>query len=175
MTTVPAPSSSRRRYVVAAVLVVLAVAIGAVFGVVVARAISGYDITPVRAGDQATVTVGERKLAVWVSPENPTVSCRAVETGTQRESFATTSSTTMTITDGGRTWSRLGLIDGEPGSTHALTCTDVGGVIVGTADNPRVLRYLVIGGALGATALLLMISAFVLALLTALRSRAARR
>lgn len=75
----------------------------------------------------------------------------------------------MTIADRNHSWERLGLLDGEPGSTHTLTCTTADEVQIGYADNPRVLRYVVLGLVLGGAAALLMLSAFVLALVTALR------
>jgi len=168
MSTAAVPDK-RRRYVIAGAMVVLAIAVGAVFGVILARAISGYDITPLD-GDETSVTVGDRKLAIWVSPEGADVSCSAVEDGTSRESFsASSSNTSMTIADRNHSWERLGLLDGEPGSTHTLTCTTADEVQIGYADNPRVLRYVVLGLVLGGAAALLMLSAFVLALVTALR------
>lgn len=152
-------------------MVVVAVALGSVFGVVVARAIAGYDITPVPDGQGATVTIDDRKVAVWVSPDVGTSYCTATDTETGRDSFSRSLTTSMSLTDGGRTWARVGIVDGAPGSTHSLSCTTESGVLVGTADNPRVVRYLVLGGALGGTALLLVVGAFVLALVTAVRRR----
>jgi len=167
MTTAAVPGKGRR-YAIAAAMVVVAVALGAVFGVIAARAIAGYEITPL-TGDEASVTVGDRKLAVWASPGGSAASCTAIEDETSRDSFSGVGSTSMTISDERYSWERVGVVDGEPGSTHTLTCTTDVDTVIGYADNPRVLRYVVLGIGLGGTAVLLMLAAFVLALVTAVR------
>lgn len=167
-------SAAGRRYSIAAGMVVVAVALGAVFGVLVARAVAGYDITTVRAGESADVTVGDRTIAVWASPSDATTYCSATDTETGRDSFSQQLASSMTLTIGSRTWGRVGVIDGAPGSTHTLSCSGGGEPEIGYADNPRVLHYVVLGSALGGTALLLVISAFVLALVTAVRQRSAK-
>lgn len=165
-----AAAGRRRGYLVAAGMVVLAVALGAVFGIVVARAIAGYDITRLADGSESSVTVGDHAVAVWVTPTDATTSCEAVEDGTSRESFSRTGKG-LSVTDGGRTWRRVGIVSGDPGSTHTLSCSG-DATAIGYADNPRPVRYVVLGVLLGGTAALLMLSAFVLALVTALRGRA---
>lgn len=158
----PAEPNARRRYLVAAGLVVVAVALGSIFGVVVARALSGYDITPFAVDQDTSVTVGDRDLAIWASPASSAVTCTS-------DSFSE-GTASMTVTLGSRSWKRIGLVKGDPGSSHTVSCTGAeGGDQVGYADNPRVLRYVVLGAALGGTAVLLVLVAFVLALVTALR------
>lgn len=167
-------SAAGRRYAVAAGMVVVAVALGAVFGVVIARAIAGYDITPVRSGETFTVPIGDRKIAVWASPADTTAYCGSADSDTDSGTFTEQLASSMTVTTGDRSWGRIGVVDGQPGSTVTLTCSGDDAAVIGYADNPRVLRYVVIGGALGGTALLLVISAFVLALVTALRKKPAQ-
>lgn len=172
----PTPAGARRRYVISGVLVVIAVALGATFGVIVTRAIAGYDIAPLSdptGASGSSVTVGERSLAIWVSPDLGTATCGSVDDATGRDSFSSGSSVSMSFTKGSRSWVRVGTVQGRPGSTHTVTCEVEPGVVVGQADTPRVARYLVLGAALGGTALLLVLAAFTLALVTALRRRAA--
>ncbi|MCL3819868.1 hypothetical protein [Aeromicrobium wangtongii] len=169
-----AAAGPRRPYAVAAGLVVVAVALGALFGVIVARAISGYDITRLPDPSGSTVTVGDRSVAVWVSPRDAAVSCDATADGTSRKTLTSTGRG-LSLSDGGRTWRRVGVLSGEPGTTFTVSCSgdDLSGV--GYADNPRPVRYIVLGVLLAGTAALLMLSAFVLALVTALRRRPDRR
>lgn len=160
--------SARRRYLIAAGMIVLAVALGALFGVITARAIAGYEITPLDGTSDVAVTVADRDLAIWVSPASAGVSCESTDTTTSRPSFSTTNAS-MTVSDETYSWKRVGVVKGDSGSTHTLTCDVAGDAVLGSADNPRVVRYVVLGVALGGTALVLMLSAFVLALVTALR------
>jgi hypothetical protein len=163
------------RYGVAAGLVVLAVALGAVYGVVVARALSGYDIEPVAGPAASTVlTVGDRPQAVWVSPATADTSCSAREVGTGRDSYSR-GRASLTITQGDAVWERVGIVSGRPGSTHELSCTSDRDVTVGQADNPRLTRYVVLGVTAGVVAVLLVVAGGTLALVTALRRRAAAR
>ncbi len=168
------PAAGTRRYGIAAAMVVVAIALGAVFGVIVARAIAGYDITPVRPGESFSVPIGDHKVAVWASPPDAATYCGTPDTGAGRGTFTQPLTSSMTVTTGDRSWGQVGVIDGQPGSTVTLACSGEGAPVIGYADNPRVLRYVLIGGALGGTALLLVVSAFVLALVTAVRQRSAK-
>lgn len=163
-------STPQRRYVLAGGLVVVAVALGAIFGVVVTRAIAGYDITPVADATGSTVTVGDRPLAVWVQPSTATTSCTARQVGSERESFSR-GRASLSISTGGSSWKRVGVVEGRPGSQHRLACAAESDLVIGTADNPRLTRYVVLGVALAGTAVLLVLTAFTLALVTALRRR----
>ena len=165
--------SPTRRYLVAGGMVVLAVALGAVFGLVVARALAGYTITPVADPESFNVTGGDRARARWVSPATATTYCSAKEVGTGRDSFGTGGSTTMTVTDGGRTWERVGLVRGAPGSKHQISCSAETPLTIGQADSPRLARYVVLGIAIGIVDLLLIVVAGALALTTALRRKPA--
>lgn len=165
--------TAKRRYAVAAGLVVLAVALGAVFGLVVSRALAGYDIEPVADPTRSTVTVGDRPLAIWVSPAtaSASTSCDAEAVDGGRDSFST-GRASMTIDGRTRSWERVGVVSGAPGSRHTLTCTaESDDLVVGTADNPRVTRYVVLGVAVAGIALVLVVAAGTLALVTALRRR----
>ncbi len=155
-------------------MVVLAVALGAVFGFVVSRALAGYDIDPVADPARSTVTVGDRPLAIWVSPASTSTSCTSEEVDTGRDSFSS-GRASMTITDRARSWERVGVVSGDPGSRHTLTCTTGSDVVVGQADNPRLTRYIVLGIAIGVIALVLVIGAGTLALVTALRRKPEQR
>jgi hypothetical protein len=160
----------QRRYVLAGGLVVVAVALGAIFGLVVSRAIAGYDITPVADPTSATVTVGDRPLAVWVRPSTATTSCTSRQVGSERESFSL-GRASVSVSTGGGSWKRVGVVEGRSGSKHRLSCTAESRLAIGTADNPRLTRYVVLGVALGGTAVLLVLTAFTLALVTALRRK----
>ncbi|KQX74961.1 MULTISPECIES: hypothetical protein [Aeromicrobium] len=162
--------TAKRRYAVAAGLVVLAVALGAVFGLVVSRALAGYDIEPVADPTRSTVTVGDRPLAIWASPSSNSVYCSTEEAGSGRDSFSATLGA-VSITDGRRSWERVGVVSGAPGSRHTLTCTTASDLVIGTADNPRLTRYVVLGIAVAGIALVLVVAAGTLALVTALRRR----
>ncbi|MBD8605233.1 hypothetical protein IFT73_00080 [Aeromicrobium sp. CFBP 8757] len=162
--------TAKRRYAVAAGLVVLAVALGAVFGLVVSRALAGYDIEPVADPTRSTVTVGDRPLAVWVSPATASTSCDAEEVDGGRDSFST-GRASMTINGRTRSWERVGVVSGAAGSRHTLTCTGGSDLVIGTADNPRLTRYVVLGIAVAGIALVLVVAAGTLALVTALRRR----
>lgn len=170
MTVETARPDTRRRYVIAGALVVVSVALGAVFGVVVARALAGYEIEPVTDLAGSSVTLGDRPLAVWASPEGVDANCTATDVE-GNDALATGLSTSMSITDGGRSWTRIGVVDGASGSTVTLSCEGYADLTIGVADNPRLLRYVVLGVALVGTAGLLVIIAFVLALVTAMRRR----
>jgi hypothetical protein len=151
-------------------MVVLAVALGAVFGFVVSRALAGYDISPVADPERSTVTVGDRPLAIWVSPASATTSCGSDEVDSGRDSFSP-GRASMTVTDRGRSWERVGLVSGDPGSRHTLTCSAGTDLVIGQADNPRLTRYVVLGIATAGVAVLLVIGAGTLALVTALRRK----
>lgn len=163
-------TTPQRRYVLAGGFVVVAVALGAIFGVVVTRAIAGYDITPVPAPTSSTVTVGDRPLAVWVQPSTATTYCTARQVGSGRESFSR-GRASLSISTGGSSWKRVGVVEGRPGSQHRLSCSTETSLLIGTADNPRLTRYVVLGVVLGGTAVLLVLTAFTLALVTALRRK----
>jgi hypothetical protein len=168
-------TTSARRYTVAAALVVVAVALGATFGVVMARAVAGYDIAPVADPARSVVTVGDRPLAVWVSPQTATTYCSASDVDRGGDTMNSGLNGSMTVTVGSRSWKRVGVIEGKPGSRHELTCSADTDLAIGTADNPRVARYIVLGLALGGTAVLLVLIAFTLALVTALRRTPGRQ
>jgi hypothetical protein len=163
-------STAQRRYVLAGGLVVVAVALGAIFGVVVTRAIAGYDIDRVSDPTSATVTVGDRPLAVWVQPSTATTYCTSRQVGSGQESFSS-GRASMSMSAGNSSWKRVGVVEGRPGSTHRLSCSAESDLVIGTADNPRLTRYIVLGVALGGTAVLLVLTAFTLALVTALRRK----
>ena len=163
-------STPQRRYVLAGGLVVVAVALGALFGVVVTRAIAGYEIKTVSGPTGSTVTVGDRPLAIWVQPSTATTYCTARQVGSNRESFSR-GLASLSISMGDRSWKRVGVVEGRPDSRHRLSCSAESNLVIGTADNPRLTRYVVLGVALGGTAVLLVLTAFTLALVTALRRK----
>lgn len=163
--------TARRRYVVAAGMVVLAVGLGAVFGLIATRAIAGYEITPVDDPTGSTVAVGDRPLAVWVSPQTATTYCSTDDDG----ALGSEPQPSITLTDGSRTWKRVAIVRGEPGSQQRLSCTAESDLVIGTADTPRLTRYVVLGVALGGTAVLLVLAAFTIALVTAVRRRSVGR
>ena len=168
-------TTANRRYGIAAVMVVLAVALGAVFGLVAVRAVAGYDITPFDAGTRTTVTVADRPVAIWASPESAAGTCAATDIDTGRQSDLGSPSGSVTLTTGSRTWSRIAVVQGEPGSTHLVECSASDERLVyGYAENPRISRYVLLGVAMVGAAALLVLGAFVLALVTALRSRTPR-
>ncbi|AWB93226.1 hypothetical protein [Aeromicrobium chenweiae] len=175
MSTAPAPARrpSARRYVLAGVLAAVALVIATVVAVVIGRALGGYDIAPLPAGAPATVTVGERGEAIWVSPQEATGTCTSTDVETGASSIWNGTASSMTTTDHGRTWSRVGIVRGEPGSRHTVTCTGSSAAdVFGHAANPRVARYVTIGVVGGGTAGVLGLAGFVLALVTAIqRSR----
>ncbi|KAA1372939.1 hypothetical protein [Aeromicrobium fastidiosum] len=119
------------------------------------------------------MTVGDRALAIWVSPSTATTYCGAEEVGTGRDSFSTSISTSMSVTDGGRTWERVGLVKGAAGSKHQLSCSTGTPLTIGQADNPRLARYVLLGVTIGVVGLLLVVVAGALALTTALRRKPA--
>lgn len=169
MSTPLSSATARRRYVVAGAMVVLAVALGAVFGLIATRAIAGYEITPVDDPTGSTVTVGDRPLAVWVSPQTATTYC-SIEGG----DLTSDPQPSITLTDGSRTWKRVAIVRADPGSQQRLTCTAESDLEIGTADTPRLTRYVVLGVTLGGTAVLLVLAAFTIALVTAVRRRSVR-
>jgi len=153
-------------YVVATVLAVIAAALVVFLAVWIGRAVAGYSVTPFEQQDSTTVTVGSRGVAIWVSPQDAPTSCSATDLDTQRPSLHGSSST-VTVTDGGRTWSRVGIVKGEPGSTHLVRCNPTGEF--GYADNPRIGRYVLYGVVGGVLAALSGIAAFVIVLVVAIK------
>ncbi|QGG40483.1 hypothetical protein [Aeromicrobium yanjiei] len=174
MSTAPpvARRPSSRRYVVAGLLAAVALVAGTVVAVIIGRALVGYDITPFTDGSTTTVTVGDRGEAIWSSPERVVVRCASVDDATGEASMSG-GTASMTTTRSGRTWTRVGIVEGEPGSRHTVRCAAGGGdALFGHAPNPRIARYVTIGVVGGGVAGLLAVAAFVLALVTAIqRSR----
>ncbi len=168
-------TTASRRYGIAGVMVVVAVALGAAFGVIAVRAVAGYDIAPFDAGTRTTVTLADRPVAIWASPAAEAGTCTATDVDSGRQSITGSPSGSVTLTTGSRTWSRIAVVQGEPGSTHLVECSASDERFVyGYAENPRISRYVVLGVAMVGAAALLVLGAFVLALVTALRSRSPR-
>jgi hypothetical protein len=165
----PAKRPARGWYVVAAALAVVAAAILVVLAVWIGRAVAGYSVTPFEQGGTTTVTVGERGVAIWISPQNATTHCVSNDVDTQESSLNFASATKVTMTDGGHTWKRAGIVKGEPGSKHLVECDASGGQEFGYADNPRISRYLTYGVVGGVLAGLAAIGAFVIALVTGIK------
>ena len=170
------PGSSRRRagtkrLTTGIVLVAAGAALGALIAIAIFRALAGYEITPFAADEKTTVTVDDRPVALWVAPQDSRASCTAFDDSTERDSFAQ-GSAEITLTDGGETWRRVGLVRGAPGSTHTVEClTANGSYQLGYADNPRIARWVVIGVVGGLGALLLVSVGTVLIVVGALRRR----
>lgn len=164
-----------RGFVVAGVLTVAAVLVVAVMAVVVSRAVAGYTISAIPPGQDTVVTLGDRDTALWIAPEGALGSCTATLEGTDTPTLST-GGADLTVTDGGITWSRVGVVRGDPGSRHTVLCSgDAGVQAFGTAPNPRIVRYVVMGVAAAVVAGLLLVTGFVVALVTALRGRRARQ
>lgn len=177
MSTHPAPvRPGKRGYVIGAVLAVLGLVIAAIVVAVIGRALAGYEITPFDVRTPTTITVGDRGEAIWMSPDQATGSCTSVGEQTGEDSLTSGTASEVTTTDAGRTWTRVGIVEGEPGSRHVVTCDGaVGAERFGHAANPRIGHYLVIGIAGGGAAGLLGLAAFVLVLVTAIRRSKASR
>ena len=154
-------------YVVATVLAVIAAAIVVFLAVWIGRAVAGYSVTPFEQEDSTTVTVRDRGVAIWVSPQDAPTSCVATDVDTQQPSLDNGSASKVTITDDGRTWSRVGIVKGEPGSRHLVRCDPTGDF--GYADNPRIARYVIFGVGGGVLAAASGIAAFVIVLVVAIK------
>ncbi|MCW2769969.1 MAG: hypothetical protein JWR27_1402 [Aeromicrobium sp.] len=166
---------STRGYVVAGVLTALAVLVAISVSVVIARAVAGYDITPIPAGQDVSILVEDRGVALWVAPELSSGTCTSTLEGTETSTMSTGSADRITVTDGGLTWVRVGIVKGTPGSHHTVLCSGEGDVqAFGFAPNPRIGRYVVMGLAAGGIVGLLLLTAFIIALVTGLR-RSRRR
>jgi hypothetical protein len=173
MSAAPDRLPGRTGFSIAAVLLAVAVAVGAVVAIVIVRAMVGYSITPFGLDERRTVTVHDRAVALWMTPESAGANCLAINTETQQQSAHRGTADTVTITDGGHTWVRLGVIDGPPGSTYTVTCSPYGTAappeLVGYAPNPRIAHYVVLGVIGGAIAGLAALSSFALIVVTAVR------
>ena len=153
----------------AAALFGVALLIVAVLAVIFIRAISGYTITPVEAGESTPITVGERDVAIWSSPETPPSACSASDASGQGSTRADMI-TTLSVTDGGLTWQRSTTIHGPPG-TYTLICEAASGAEFGYGPSPRVGRYVLMGVVGGGAAGILTLAAFMIFLLTILGRR----
>lgn len=161
-----------RGYAIAGALTALAVLVAIVVAVIIGRAVAGYDITPIPAGQDVTITIEDRDIALWVAPEMSSGTCSSTLEGTQTSTLASGTADRITVTDGGLTWVRVGIVKGVPGSSHTVLCSDVGDVqAFGFAPNPRIGRYVVLGLVAGGIAGLLLLAAFIVALVTGLRRR----
>jgi hypothetical protein len=139
------------------VLGVIAIALGATVATIIVRAIVGYSITPFAFNDSVQVTVHDRSVALWMTPESSGANCIAINNETQQQAAHRGSADRVTVTDDGHSWLRLGLISGPPGSTYTVSCSSYGRApdpkLVGYADNPRISRYVwigVVGGGIAA-------------------------
>jgi hypothetical protein len=169
MTTAGPPvRSSRGPYVLAAALFGVALLIAAVLAVIVIRAISGYAITPVTPGEPIPITVGERDVTIWSSPEARPSACSATDTAGQTATRVGMMS--VSVTDGGLTWHRVTTINGPPG-TYTLTCEAASGTEFGYGPSPRIGKYVLMGVVGGGAALFLTVASFVIFLVTILRRR----
>lgn len=149
----------------------LAIAIGVVLAIVFIRAFTGYTVTPVAAGTPTTITLDDRDVAIWSSPDSSPSSCSSVDTSGQGSSR--TSMASVTISYGDRSWHRVGTIFGPSGSTHTLTCDGSGEY--GYGPNPQIGKYIALGlGGVGLAGLLALAS-FVIFLVTILRRQSAKR
>ncbi|KAA1397509.1 hypothetical protein [Aeromicrobium ginsengisoli] len=168
MSTPIAPQRPGRGwYVVATGLAVIAAALIVFLAVWIGRAVAGYSVTPFEQEDSTTVTVGDRGVAIWVSPQDTPTSCVATDIDTQQPSLDGGSASKVTITDGGQTWSRVGIVKGQPGSKHLVRCDPTGDF--GYADNPRIGRYVLFGVGGGVLAVVSGIAAFVIVLVVAIK------
>lgn len=160
---------ARGWYAVATVMAVVAAAILVFLGVWIGRAVAGYSVTPFEDGTSTMVTVGDRGVAIWISPQDTPVGCLARDVDTGESTLDDGSASKVTITDGGHTWSRVGIVKGEPGSKHLVECEGAGGEVLGYADNPRIGRYVLFGVVGGVLALVTGIAALVIVLVVAIK------
>lgn len=162
----------------AAILGTIAIVLGTIICVVIVRALIGYSITPVSADDEFTVTLGDRSVALWITPETADARCASVDTETQQSSVNHSTSVTMTLTDGGHTWTRVGRVVGPPGSTHTVTCevtsTSDSAELLGHAPNPQVSHYLALGLVGGGIAGLSAVASVVVLIVTIVRRNRAK-
>lgn len=173
--TGPTRLPGRAGFTIAALLAILAIAIGTVVTIVIVRAVTGYSISTIEPNQPTFVTLSDRGEAVWMSPETASGTCRSVD-DQQQPSIGPGSADTITITDGGRTWTRVGIIEGPPSSRHALVCEDEGGAEqFGHAPNPQVGKYVLLGVGGGLTSMLVGTLAIVLAIVTGVRRSRARK
>jgi hypothetical protein len=176
---VPARLPGRTGFGIAAVLAVVAIAVGATVAVIIVKAMVGYSITPFDFNGQTTVTVHDRAVAIWMTPESAGANCLAINTATQKQSARRGSADTVTITDGGHNWTRLGIIEGPTGSTYTVSCTGFGDApppeLVGYADNPRIARYVTLGIVGGGLAGLCAFGSVAMIIVTVVRRSNARK
>ncbi len=165
----PATRPGRGWYAVAAVLAVAAAATLVVLAVWIGKAIAGYSVTPFEQTNTTTITVGDRGVAIWVAPEGALAICTAKDVDTGQSSLSFGSASKVTVTDGGETWKRAGIVKGEPGSKHLVECDAPGGGELGYADNPRIGRYVTYGVVGGVLAGLAGIAAFVIVLVVVIK------
>lgn len=165
----PARRPGRGWYAVSAVLVAVAITIVVALAIWIGRAVAGYSVTPFEQGNSTTVTLGDRGVAIWFSPQSGTASCTATDVDTEESSLNFASATKVTLTDGGHTWKRAGIVKGEPGSKHLVECDDSSGQEFGYADNPRISRYVLFGVIGGVVAALGFIAAFVIVPIVAVK------
>jgi hypothetical protein len=170
---VPAKAPGRGWYAVAAALVTIAVVVAGAFIVVLVRAAAGYTVVPFPADQPTTIELGERDVALWVSPTDAEARCTATDRVTGADSFSPGSGS-MSFSTNGRTWQRVGIVQGAPGSTHTVVCGNAMVSQFGEAPNPRVGRYVVMGAVAGGLAALLVLAAFIIALVVAIRRSRAR-
>jgi hypothetical protein len=169
--TAPGPPArpGRAPYVVAAALFSAALLIALILVVIFVRAITGYAITPVEAGEPTRITLGERDVTVWSSPESAPGLCSAVD-ASGRGATRVSMISTFSVTDRGRTWHRLSTIFGPPG-TYTLTCERSSSAEFGYGPSPRIGRYVFLGIVGGGATVALTIASFLILLLTILRRR----
>lgn len=164
----PAKRPSRRWYGVAAVLAAVAVTIGIVLAVWIARAITGYDITTFEAGQEQSIELGDHGEAIWVAPDGAVADCDSVDEQGQPSLFDGTA--TVTMSDGAHNWTRVGIVKGAPGSRHTVTCEGDGGAqVFGHAPNPQIAKYVILGAGGGLIAGLSALAAFVIVLVVAIK------
>lgn len=169
----PAPTpSSRGGYKLAAILGALTVAIVTIMGTIIFRAMIGYSITPIAFGDEVAVTLTDRSVALWATPTTAGATCDAVDTDTGVSSLHRSESVTMTVSDRGNTWTRIGMVVGQSGSTHTVTCSGSGEEQVGFAPNPQIANYFKIWLVGGGIALASAVASIVLLIRTNRRNRA---
>ncbi len=167
----PVKRPRRSWYVVAAVMAAVGIAILVVLAIWIGRAVAGFSVTPFEQGDTATVTVGDRGVAIWVSPQAAAASCVSTDVEDGRPSLGQGSASTVTVTDHGRTWRRVGIVKGQPGSKHLVECDVTSNEEFGYADNPRIGRYVTFGVAGGVAATLMLVGAFVIVPVVAVKRK----